>query len=87
MLRHSCIVLRHFYYVDSHISICASAPLFSIVLYLRVPIVSCPSHSLLPVYAGKYLYVVYMNKMIYGNNYKKTKVISFDAKAYLSYVM
>ena len=25
----------------------------------------CPSHSLLPVYAGKYLYVVYMTNMIY----------------------
>ena len=47
----------------------------------------CPSHSLLPVYAGKYLYVVYLNKVIYGNNYMKTKVISSDAKAYLSFVL
>ena len=61
----------------------ASAPLFSTVLYLRAPIVLCPSNSLLPVYAGKYLYVVYLNKMIYGNNYMKTKVISSNAKAYL----
>ena len=66
---------------------CASAPLFSTILYLRVPIMLCPSHSLLPVYAGRYLYVVYLNKMIYGNNYIKTKVISYDAKAYLSYVL
>ena len=33
--------------------------------YLQVPIVLCPSHSLLPIYAGKYLYVVSMNNMIY----------------------
>ena len=43
----------------------------------------CPSNSLLPVYADKYLYVVHLNKMIYGNNYMKTKVISSNAKAYL----
>ena len=66
---------------------CASAPLFSTVLYLRVPIVLCPSHSLLLVYASKYLYVMYLNKMIYGNNYMKTKVINSDAKAYLSSVL
>ena len=47
----------------------------------------CPSHSLLLFYTGKYLYVGYLNKMIYGNNYMKTKVISYDAKAYLSYVL
>ena len=47
----------------------------------------CPSHSLLLVYTDKYLYVVYLNKMIYGNNYMKTKVISSYAKAYLSYVL
>ena len=45
------------------------------------------SHSLLPVDARKYLYVVYLNKMIYGNNYMKTKVISSDAKAYLRSVL
>ena len=61
--------------------------LFSIVLYLRVPIVLCPSHSLLRFYASKYLYVVYLNKMIYGNNYMKIKVISPDVKEYLSFVM
>ena len=44
---------------------CASAPLFSIVPYFRVPILLCSSHSLLSVYAGKYLYVMYMNKIIY----------------------
>ena len=46
-----------------------------------------PSHSLLPVYVGKYLYVGYLNKTIYGNNYMKTKVINSDAKAYLSSVL
>ena len=46
-----------------------------------------PSYSLLPVYVGKYLYVGYLNKMIYGNNYMKTKVISYEAKAYLSFVL
>ena len=80
-------MLRHFCYVGKHISVCASEPLFSTVLYLRVPIVLCPSHSLLLVYVGKYLYVGYLNKMIYGNNYMKTKVISYDAKADLSSVL
>ena len=47
----------------------------------------CPSYSLLSVYADKYLYVMYLNKMIYGNNYMKTKVIGYNAKAYLNYVM
>ena len=42
----------------------AGMSLFNTVPYLRVPIVLCSSHSLLPVYAGKYLYVVYMNNMI-----------------------
>ena len=77
-------MLRHFYYVGRHVFVCALAPLFSIVLYLWVHIVSCPSHSLLLVFAGIYLYVVYLNKMIYGNNYMKTIVISSNAKAYLS---
>ena len=44
---------------------CALTPLFSTVLYLRVPIVLCPSNSLLLVDACKYLYVVYMNNMRY----------------------
>ena len=87
MLQNSCIVLRHFCYVGRHVSVCASVPLFSTIMYLQVPIVLCPSHSLLPVYVGKYLYVMYMNNMIYENNYMKTKVISFDAKIYLSYVL
>ena len=43
----------------------ASIPLFSTVPYLRVAIVLCPSNSLLPVDACKYLYVVYMNNMRY----------------------
>ena len=47
----------------------------------------CPSHSFLSVHADKYLYVMYINNMIYGNNYMKTKVISSDAKTYLSSVM
>ena len=79
------MVLRHICYVGKHVSVCASAPLFCNVLYLRVEL--CPSHSLLPVYAGKYLYVVYLNKMIYENNYMKKKVVSFDAKAYPGYVL
>ena len=40
--------------------------MFSTVPYLRVPIVLCSFHSLLPIYVGKYLYVVYMNNMIHG---------------------
>ena len=56
----------------------ALAPLFTIVPYLRVLIVLCPSHSLLPVYAGKYLYVVYMNNMRY-----EIKVIQFYSVVYL----
>ena len=82
-----CSVLQHFCYVGKHVSVCSLAPLFSTVLYLWVPIVICPSHSLLPVYTGKYLYVVYLNEMIYGNNYLKTKIISYDAKAYLSSIL
>ena len=46
-------------------------PMFNTVSYIWVPIVLCPSHSLLLVYADKYLYVVYMNNMIYGSKYKK----------------
>ena len=78
------LVLRHFYYVGRHVSIqCDSTPalcydtsitwagmsLFSIVPYLRVHIVLSSSHSLLPVYADIYLYVVYSNNMTYANNY------------------
>ena len=55
------LVLRHFYYVGRHVPICASAPLFSIVPYIRVPIVLCPSHSLLLVYISKHLYDKKMN--------------------------
>ena len=40
---------------------CASAPLFSTVQYLQVPIVLRPSHSLLLVYTGKHLYDKNMN--------------------------
>ena len=65
------LVLRHFYYVSKHISVqyedtsalCyntsvtwAGTSLFSTVPYLRVPIVLCPSHSLLLVYISKHLY-------------------------------
>ena len=64
-------MLRHLYHVGMHVSVqCDDTPalcydtsvtwagtsLFSIVLYLRVPIVLCPSHSLLLVYIGKHLY-------------------------------
>ena len=80
-------MLRYFCYVGMHVSVYALAPLFSTVLYIQVPIVLCPSYSLLPVYANKYLYVMYMNNMIYGNNYIKTIVISSDAKAYLNSVL
>ena len=68
------IVLRHLCYVGRHVSdqcydtfvtwadmYCASAPLFSIVQYSWVPIVSCPSHSLLLVYTSKHLYDKNMN--------------------------
>ena len=60
----------------------ALALLFSTALYLRVPIVLRPSLLLLLVYAGKHLYDKYMKNEIYEN-----KVISFDAKAYLSSVL
>ena len=43
----------------------------------------CPSHSLLLVYADKYLYVVYLNKMIYGNKYKKTNVVRLEKFQFL----
>ena len=79
MLRHSLfsamallLVLQHFCYVGKHISICALAPLFSIVSYLRVPIVLCLSHSLFPIYTGKHLYDKNLNNVIYGNNYTKS---------------
>ena len=45
----------------------ASAPLFSTVSYLQVPIVLCPSHSLLPVYTSKHLYDKYLNNGQYEN--------------------
>ena len=60
----------------------AFALLFSIVPYLRVPIVLRPSHSLLLVYEGKHLYDKYLNNEIYEN-----KVINSDAKAYLSSIL
>ena len=70
------LVLRHFCYVGRHISVqCDDTPilcydtsvtwvdtsLFSTVSYLWVPIVLCPSHSLLLVYIGKHLYDKNMN--------------------------
>ena len=55
------LVLRHFCYVGRHVSVCASAPLFDIVLYLRVPIMLCPSHSLFSIYTDKHLYDKNMN--------------------------
>ena len=60
----------------------ASTLLFNTVLYLRVPIVLRPSHSLLLVYVGKHLYDKYLDNEIYEN-----KVVNFNAKAYLSYVL
>ena len=42
-----------------------SALLFSIVLYLWVPIVLRPSHSLLLAYADKFLYDVYLHNEPY----------------------
>ena len=65
------LVQRHFYYVGRHVFVqCDNTPalcydtsvtwagtsLFSTVPYLRVPIMLRPSHSLLLVYTGKYLY-------------------------------
>ena len=69
MLLHSCIV--HDTFVTWVSAYYASTPLFSTVPYLWISIVLCPSHSLLSVYVGKYLYVVYLNNMIYINNYIK----------------
>ena len=82
MLRHSCIVLQHSCFVLQARLFSASALLFSTVQYLRVPIMLHLSHSLLLVYVGKHLYDKYLNNEIY-----ETKVISSDAKAYLSFVL
>ena len=35
--------------------------LFCTLLYLWIPIVPCPYYSFLLVYAGKYLYEMYLN--------------------------
>ena len=73
------LVLRHFCYVGRHVSDrCFGTPasatvlllrgqtsLFNIIPCLHVLIVLCPSHSVLEVYAGKYLYVVYPNNKIH----------------------
>ena len=68
---------------------CASRPLFSTVPYLRVAIVLCPSHSLLPADASKYVYVVYMNNMRY--EIKSNSVMFFSVPTnticYKIYVM
>ena len=53
----------------------ALALMFSTVQYLWVPIVLCPSHSLLLVYSSKHLYEPYLN----NEQYEK-KVIGSDAK-------
>ena len=60
----------------------ASALLFNVVMYLRVPIVLRLSHSLLLVYADKHLHDKYLNNEIYEN-----KVISSNAKAHLNFVL
>ena len=67
VLWHSCIVLQHLCFVLHARLFSASALLFSNELYLHVPIVLPPSHSLLLVYAGKYLYDVYLNNEPYEN--------------------
>ena len=59
------LVLQHFCYVGNTFVTWADTSLLRTVPYLRVPIVLCSSHSLLPIYAGKYLYLVYMNNMIH----------------------
>ena len=71
------LMLRHFCYVDRYISVqCDDTPalcydtsvtwantyMFSIVPYLRVPIVLRSYHSLLLVYTDKHLYEKYLNK-------------------------
>ena len=76
MNRHVYLVLRHSLfsastlsvqcydtpaYVVQACSICTSTALFSTVLYLQIPIVMRPSHSLLLVYVGKHLYDKYPN--------------------------
>ena len=60
-----CSVVRHSCSCYGAFVTWASTSLFSTVPYLQVLIMLCSSHSLLPVYAGKYLYVVYMNNMIH----------------------
>ena len=70
------LVLRHFYYVGRHVPVqCDDTPplcydtsvtwadtsLVNTVLYLWVPIVLRPSHSLLLVYTCKHLYDKNMN--------------------------
>ena len=65
VLRHLCYVGRHVLCYDTSITwadtYCASAPMFSTVQYLRVPIVLRPSHSLLLVYTDKHFYDKNMN--------------------------
>ena len=68
--------VTHFYYMGRHVfvqcndtsTLCyntsvtwAATSLFSIVPYLRVPIMLRPSYSLLLVYTGKHLYDKNMN--------------------------
>ena len=59
--RHICSVLRYSCFVLQARLFSTSTLFLSTVLYLWVPIVLCPSYSLLLVYAGKYLYDVHLN--------------------------
>ena len=58
-------MLRHLCYVSRHVRCFNTFVRYYTISYLWAPIMLCPSHSLLPVDTGKYLYVVYMNNMIY----------------------
>ena len=71
----SYIMLRHLYFFGS--TYYALTPLFSTIPYLRVPIVLCPSQSLIPIYTSKHLYDKNLNNMTYRNNYTKSQVINF----------
>ena len=65
VLQHSYIVLRHSCFVLHTRLFNALALMFNTVPYFQVPIVLRPSHSLLLVYADKYLYDVYLNNEPY----------------------
>ena len=61
--------------------LCGQARLCSLLYRtFGVPIVLCSSHSLLSVYAGKYLYIVYMNNMIHEIKSTKLCYVVYTSK-------